>query len=49
MYYARHEHGRFEGKLTCVVVIVSADEAFVATAYVTDTVKRGRLLWISEQ
>lgn len=32
LYYRRHERGRFEGKLTCVVVVVSGDDAFVATA-----------------
>ena len=32
LYYRLHERGRFEGKLTCVVVVVSGDDAFVATA-----------------
>jgi len=32
-------------KFLCVVVKVGVDDAFVITAYYTDTVKRGDVLW----
>jgi hypothetical protein len=32
-------------KYLCVVVKVLADDAFVITAYYTDTVKKGAILW----
>ena len=32
-------------KFLCVVVKVAADDAFVLTAYLTDRVKKGVLLW----
>ncbi len=32
-------------KYLCVVVKVLADDAFVITAYYTDTVKKGAVLW----
>jgi hypothetical protein len=36
---------RVGDKYLCVVVKLVADDAFVLTAYLTDTVKKGRLLW----
>ena len=36
---------RVGDKYLCVVVKLIADDAFVLTAYLTDTVKKGRLLW----
>jgi hypothetical protein len=32
-------------KLLCVVVKHAGDGSFVLTAYLTDTVKKGRLVW----
>ena len=32
-------------KLLCVVVKNARNDAFVLTAYLTDTVKKGRLVW----
>jgi hypothetical protein len=32
-------------KHLCVVVKISAEDAFVVTAYLTDSIKRGRRLW----
>jgi hypothetical protein len=41
-FYARTVAG---GKLLCVVVKLRDDDAFVVTAYLTDRVKRGSILW----
>jgi hypothetical protein len=43
LYYRRYPSPK---PLVCVVVVVkSADEAFVATAYTASKVKRGAILW----
>jgi hypothetical protein len=36
------------GKYLCVVVKVREVDAFVVTAYLTDRVKKGNLLWPKE-
>jgi hypothetical protein len=36
------------GKRRCVVVKIPTDDAFVVTAYLTDLVKKGNLLWLKE-
>ena len=41
-YYAQTEVG---GKWLCVVVKATADDAFVITAYLTDKLKAGEILW----
>ena len=41
-FYARTQVG---GKWLCVVVKYLPDDAFVVTAYLTDTVKAGEILW----
>ena len=44
--YYRYYVGTMVGdKFLCVVVKVSADDAFVLTAYLTDRVKKGVQLW----
>jgi hypothetical protein len=44
--YYRYYLGTMVGdKFLCVVVKVSADDAFVLTAYLTDKVKKGVQLW----
>lgn len=45
LYYRYYVGTRVGDKYLCVVVKVRADDAFVLTAYLTDTVKKGRLLW----
>jgi hypothetical protein len=37
------------GKYLCVVVKIGRDDAFVLTAYLTDTVKRGKPIWPNEK
>lgn len=41
-YYARTRVG---GKWLCVVVKYAPDDAFVVTAYLTDQLKPGEILW----
>ena len=36
-------------KYLCVVVKVQAEDAFVVTAYMTDKVKKGNVLWPIER
>jgi hypothetical protein len=44
--YHRFYRGTVVGaKHLCVVVKISAEHAFVLTAYLTDSIKRGRRLW----
>jgi hypothetical protein len=44
--YYRHLAQTLVGpKYLCVVVKVLPDDAFVITAYLTDNVKKGRVLW----
>jgi hypothetical protein len=46
--YYRHYGGTLVGdKFLCVVVKVAAGDAFVLTAYLTDRIKQGVLLWPS--
>ncbi len=42
----RYYHGTIVGdKWLCVVVKCTGDDVFIITAYLTDTVKQGDLLW----
>ncbi len=45
MFYRYYEVTPVTKKYLCVLVKVLADDAFIITAYFTDTVKRGELLW----
>ncbi len=45
LYYRFHERTMVGGKHVCVVVKLGRQDAFVLTAYLTDRVKRGVLLW----
>jgi len=45
LYYRYYVGTRVGDKYLCVVVKLIADDAFVLTAYLTDAVKKGRLLW----
>lgn len=45
LFYEFYARTRVGGKWLCVVVKYSADDAFVITAYLTDTVKAGESLW----
>ena len=45
LYYRFYVGTRVGDKYLCVVVKVQAADAFVITAYLTDTVKKGTQLW----
>ena len=45
LYYRRHTSRGLGEKYVCVIVKVLAADAFVLPAYLTDCVKKGRLLW----
>jgi hypothetical protein len=48
LYYRFYHRTMVGGKHLCVVVKVGRDDAFVVTAYLTDRVKRGTILWPTE-
>jgi hypothetical protein len=45
LYYRFYHRTMVGGKHLCVVVKVRQDDAFVVTAYLTDRVKKGIILW----
>jgi hypothetical protein len=45
LYYRRFPETAVGDKFLCVVVKVIEDDAFTITAYLTDKVKQGRILW----
>lgn len=48
LYYRLYEQTMVGRKHVCVVVKITNEDAFVLTAYLTDRVKRGVLLWPNE-
>lgn len=45
MFYRHYDTTPVTRKYFCVVVKSSIDDAFIITAYFTDTVKKGEVLW----
>ena len=45
LYYRFYFGTRVGDKYFCVVVKVMGEDAFVLTAYLTDTIKKGEVLW----
>ena len=45
LYYRFYHRTMVEGKHLCVVVKILDEDAFVVTAYLTDRVKKGTVLW----
>lgn len=45
LYYRYYAETRVGGKLLCVVVKLKALDAFILTAYLTDKIKKGEVLW----
>ena len=45
LYYRYYVGTRVDDKYLCVVVKVVGADAFVLTAYLTDTIKKGQQLW----
>jgi hypothetical protein len=49
LYYRWYEQTAVGAKYLCVVVILLADDAFIASAYLRETIRRGTLVWTSNQ
>jgi len=49
LYYRFYRGTAVGAKHLCVVVKVSAEDAFVLTAYLTDSIKRGWRLWLETE
>ncbi len=45
LYYRFYFGTRVGDKYLCVVVKIKGKDAFVLTAYLTDTMKRGEIIW----
>lgn len=45
LFYMWQEQTRFGPKYLCVVVVAMANDAFVLTSYLTDAIKKGKVLW----
>ena len=45
LYYQFYIGTRVGDKYLCVVVKVTQNDAFVLTAYLTDTIKKGKVIW----
>src|SRR3989344_2012457 len=45
LYYRFYTGTVVKDKYLCVVVKVKRDDAFVLTAYLTDSIKKGEILW----
>lgn len=48
LYYHSYARTPVGEKLLCVVVKVQQDDAFVLTAYLTDRLKRGEVIWSAQ-
>jgi hypothetical protein len=47
LFYRDYQNTPVTRKYLCVVVKISPDDAFIITAFFTDTVKKGQTLWRS--
>lgn len=45
LYYRHYDTTPVTEKYLCVVIKVLKDDAFTITAYFTDSIKRGEVLW----
>ncbi len=45
LYYRFYPQTSVGGKFLCIVVKFSDEDAFIITAYLTDKIKRGEVLW----
>ena len=45
LYYRYYSKTMVGGKFLCVIVKVEKNDAFVLTAYLTDKMKKGNILW----
>lgn len=49
LYYRWYTETKYNDKYVCVVVVISEDDAWIITAYLTDAIKRGELIWERER
>lgn len=49
LYYRYYSKTMVGGKYLCVIVKVRENDAFVITAYLTDKVKKGKIVWEAKQ
>lgn len=49
LYYRWYERTARGAKYLCVVVIMQEHDAFVASAYLRERIRRGRVLWTKNQ
>ena len=49
LYYRWYTETKYNDKYVCVVVVVTEDDAWIITAYLTDAIKQGELLWERER
>lgn len=49
LYYRYYSKTMVGGKYLCVIVKIHESDAFVLTAYLTDKVKKGKVLWKANQ
>jgi hypothetical protein len=45
LFYVWQAQTRVGEKYLCVVVVIKEDDAFVLTSYLTDALKKGRIVW----
>lgn len=45
LFHRHYDNTPVTEKYLCVVVKISIDDLFIVTAYFTDTIKRGDILW----
>lgn len=45
LYYRFYFGTRVGDKYLCVVVKIKGDDTFILTAYLTDTIKKGEVIW----
>ena len=48
LYYRWYRATAVGDKYLCVVVKIAEDDAFILTAYLTDRIKRGTIIWTGE-
>lgn len=45
LYYRKYPNTKVGEKYLCILVKLKTNDAFVVTAYLTDVIKRGDVLW----
>ena len=48
LYYRWYTETKYDDKYVCVVVVMTDDDAWIITTYLTDAIKQGELLWERE-